>query len=172
MASPLKRRAQHDLSDPPRKFCKYDPFRPYNRQPRLSSFIIHESTSFHDHLVNVLPAVADKIRSSTTELHFPTADKENINPTPVTRRRDTARRRFRGNPLQDYANTESDVGSKNKNRNKCRECWVTCDGELYTAQAGPLARSFRDELRILEWLRSNNGVSSGKYHHRHLLTVL
>ena len=89
-----KRRAQDDLDERRRKFCKYDPF-----EPHLSSFSIHESSSFHD-LVNDLPPMVDNGYSSTIKLLCPAADKENVDPSPVEIQSDAAPRRpFRRTPL-------------------------------------------------------------------------
>ena len=163
MESPLKRRAQDDLWERPRKFSKCYPFQVHTRQPQLSLFTIHRSNSFHDDLVNGLPTVADKPSLSKAGLHSPTADKENIDPTPLVRRHNRAVRRPRRKPLQEYAE-EGNVGNEDSNANTSRECWVTRDGELYTTVTGPLARSSGDERKTLKWLQIKDEDFAGKTH--------
>ncbi len=165
MESPLKRRrAQDDLGELPRKFSKYYPFPVHARQPHFSLFIIHGPGSFHDDLVNGLPTVADKTCPSTAGLLSPTADKENIDPTPLDRRHNTAARCPRRKPLQEHADIEGNVGNEDSNTNTGRECWVTRDGELYTTVTGPLARSSGDEWKTLKWLQFKDEDFAGENH--------
>ena len=138
LESPLKRRAQDDLWERPRKFSNCypfqlhtrqpfqvhtrQPFQIHTRQPHLSLFTIHRSNSFHDDLVNGLPTVADRPRLSTTGLLSPTADKENIDPTPFVRPYNKAVRRPQRKPLQEHADIEGKVGNEDSNAFTSREC--------------------------------------------------
>ena len=165
MGSPLKRRrAQDDLEEPPRKFSKCYPFQVHTRQPHLPLFTIYRSNSFHDDLVNGLPSVADKPCLSTVGLLSPTADKENIDPTPLVRHYNKAVQCPQRKPLQEHADIESNVGNEDSNTNTSRECWVTRDGELYTTVTGPLARSSGDELKTLKRLQFKDEDFAGKNH--------
>lgn len=170
MESPLKRRrAKDDLGEPPRKFSKCYPFQVHTRQPHLSLITIHKSNPFHDDLVNGLPAVADEPSFSKVGLLSPTADKENIDLTPPVRCHNKAVRRPRRKPLQEYADTEGNVGNAESNTNTSRECWVTRDGEFYTTVTGPLARSSGHELKTLKWLQIKDEDFAGKNHQLSIL---
>ncbi len=165
MESPLKRRrAQDDLGEPPRKFSKCYSIQVHTRQPHLSLITIHISNAFHDGLVNDLPTVADKPSLSKAGLLSPTADKENIDPTPLVRRHKKSVRRPRRKPLQEYADIEGNVGNEDSNTNTSRGCWVTRDGELYIAVTGPLARSSGDERKTLKWLQNKDEDFAGEKH--------
>ncbi|KAL9124454.1 MAG: hypothetical protein Q9217_006217 [Psora testacea] len=102
--------------------------------------------------------------SNKAGLLSPTADKENIDPTPLVRCQKKAVRRPRRKPLQEYADIEGNVGNADNNANTNRECWVTRDGELYNTVTGPLARSSGDERKTLKWLQikdedfANSGI--------------
>lgn len=170
MESPLKRRrAQDDLGEPPCKFSKCHPFQVHTRQRHLSLFTIHRSNPFHDDLVNGLPTLADTQSLSKAGSLSPTTDKENVDPTPLDRRRNKAVRRLRHKPLQEQPDIECNVGDEDSNANARRECPVTRDGELYTTVTGPLARSSGDEWKTFQWLQSKDEDFAGK---NHQLTIL
>ena len=123
------------------------------------------SDAFHDDLVNGLPTVADETYLRKACLRSPTADKENVDPTPLNRRHYTAAGCPRRKPLQEHAGIEGNVSEENSNKNTSRECWVTRDGELYTTVTGSLARSCGDEWETLKWLHFEDEDFAGENHH-------
>lgn len=122
----------------------------------------YRSNSFHDDLVNGLPSVADKPCLSTVGLLSPSADTENIDPTPLVRHHNKVVQCPQRKPLQEYADIEGNVGNEDSNTNTSRGCWVTRDGELYIAVTGPLARSSGDERKTLKWLQNKDEDFAGE----------
>lgn len=102
--------------------------------------------------------------SAHGELYFPTADKENVGPTPLNRCHNTAARCPRRKSLQEHPGIEGNVSDEDSNKNTSRKWWVTRDGERYTTVTGSLARRSGDEWKTLEWLHFEDEDFAGENH--------